>query len=481
MENTSHAAKLKELLAQKDAQSASAAQADGVGSARQLITSLLDAGSFAEIGAYVKRKSDENEFEGVLCGYGAIDSRLVFVFAQDIYRMKGAFDAYQAEKICNLYKLALQSGAPVIGVFNSAGALLEEGVDALSAYGRVMKAVSDASGVIPQIAYINGICAGSSAVIAAMFDITVSVKDVGGIYIAPKNVVGKTTAPAETGLVSKVYENEAGAIAGLRALFGCLPQNNQEGTVCDAASDEVNRAVDLSMTAQDGYDMTAVIAALADNGVFTEVSDHFAKEAVCGFAALGGTVCGVAANQPKDNGGKLTAAAAKKLAKFISLCDAFSIPVVTLADSEGAEYSAENENAPFASELAKLAFAYSTATVPKVTAVIGCAYGSAFTLMGSKSVGADVALALENAKISPLSPARAVAFLCNEKVADKDRAKVEADWAAQNATVEAAAAHGEIDDVIEASALRKYLCASLYMLASKANGTPERKHAVLPL
>lgn len=481
MDNNSKAAVLKDKLAKKDAQSASAAKADGVRSARQIITSLLDEGTFAEIGAYVKRAANTNEFEGVLCGYGAIDSRLVFVFAQDIYRMKGAFDSFQAEKICNLYKLAIENGAPVIGIFNSAGALLEEGVDALSAYGKVMHTVAKASGIIPQIAYINGVCAGSSAVIAAMFDITVSVKDVGGIYVAPKNVVGKTASPAETGLISKVYENGKDALLGLRSLISYLPQNNLEGTVCEAESDDVNRVLDLSVISSAGYDMTTVISAVADGGRYIEISDHFAKEAVCAFASIGGTVCGIAANQPKEKGGKLSAAAAKKLAKFVSLCDGFGIPVVTLVDSEGTEYSVENENAPFASELAKLAFAYSSATTAKVTAVIGNAYGSAFTLMGSKSVGADVALALETAKISPLSPARAVAFLHNEKVAKQDRATLEADWAAENASAAAAAAHGEIDDIIEASALRQYLCASLFMLASKSSIHPERKHAILPL
>lgn len=481
MNNDFQAATLRDMLAKKDARSASAAKADGARSARELIASLLDAGSFAEIGAYVKRQNNADEFEGVLCGYGAVDSRLVFVFAQDIYRMKGAFDSYQADKICNLYKLAVQSGAPVIGVFNSAGALLEEGVDALTAYGKVMKAVSDASGVIPQIAYVNGICAGSAAVIAAMFDITVSVNGAGGIYVAPQNVIGKTPAPAETGLVSKVFEDTDKAVTGLRALIGYLPQNNQEGSVCDASGDDINRAVDLSLLCADGYDMTAVISALADGGRYFEISDHFAKEAVCAFAALGGTVCGIAANQPQVNGGRLSAAAAKKLAKFISLCDAFGIPVVTLVDSAGTEYSAEDESAPMASELAKLAFAYSAATTAKVTAVLGAAYGSAFTLMGSKSVGADVAFALDRAKIAPLSPARAVAFLCNDKVQKKDRAVVESEWAAEHASVAAAAAHGAVDDIVEAAELRKYLCASLYMLASKADGQPGRKHTVLPM
>lgn len=487
MENkTKSAAELKKELASKDAAGATAAAAVKTLSARQLITSVLDEGTFAEIGAYVKRTLDSEEFEGVLCGYGAIDSRLVFIFAQDFNRMKGAFDDTQANKICRMYDLAIKNGAPVIGIFNSAGAVLSEGVDALGAYGRVMSTVARASGIIPQIAYIDGICAGSAAVIASMFDIAVSVKDKSSVYVNPPSLLdekdaGSAAYTAANGLVSKVYDTEAEALGGVRVLINYLPQNNMEGTVTEFVTDDLNRLVDVSFVANGDYDMHTVLSAIADNGQYMELSENYAPEAICAFAAIGGTVAGVVANQPKENGGKLTPAAARKMAKFISTCDCFSIPVVTLVDSEGLAVGDANESAPFAAELSKLAFAYAGAASAKVTVVLGNAYGSAFTLMGSKSIGADTAIALDSAKISIMSPRSAVAFLCNERVAEMSRKEAESEWAAENAAPVKAAVHGEIDDIIASAELRQRICAALSMLASKCGGTPERRHANMPL
>lgn len=480
------AAALRKELARKEADSAASAAKESRLSARQSILSLLDEGTFAEIGAYVRRTPESEEFEGVLCGYGAIDSRLVFVFAQDFYRMKGAFDDAQAKKICALYDLAIQNGAPVIGIFNSAGAVISEGVDALGAYGKVMKAVSKASGVIPQIAYIDGICAGSAAVIASMFDIAVSVKDKSSVYVNPPSLLDKKGAgsaeyASANGLVSKVFASEAEALGGVRTLVNYLPQNNMEGTVTELLTDDLNRAVDVSFVANGDYDMKNVIAAIADNGRYMELSENYAPEAVCAFATVGSTVCGIVANQPKENGGRLTPFAARKIAKFVSMCDSFSIPVVTLVDSEGVAVDEANENMPFAAELSKLAFAYSGAATAKVTVVLGKAYGSAFTLMGSKSIGADISFALDSAKISIMSPRSAVAFLCNERVAKKSREEIEASWAAEHAAPVMAAVHGEIDDIIASAELRQRICASLSMLASKCAGTPDRRHANMPL
>ena len=479
------AAALRRALERKDADSVKAAAAAKTFSARQLIASVLDEGTFAEIGAYVKRAPDSEEFEGVICGYGAIDSRLVFIFAQDFYRMKGAFDDSQAKKICSLYELAIKNGAPVVGIFNSAGAVLSEGVDALGAYGKVMSAVAKASGVIPQIAYIDGICAGSAAVIASMFDIAVSVKDKSSVYVNPptllKGNAGTSDYASANGLVSKVYASEAEALGGIRTIVNYLPQNNMEGTVTEMLTDDLNRLVDVSFVADGNYDVKKVISAVADNGSFIELSEDYATEAVCALAAVGGSVAGIVANQPSVNGGRLTPFGARKIAKFISMCDSFAIPVVTLVDSEGFAVSDEYENMPFAAELSKLAYAYSGATTAKITVVLGNAFGGAFTLMGSKSIGADVAIALDSAKISIMSPRSAVAFLCNERVAKKTREEVEASWAAENAAPVMAAVHGEIDDIIASAELRQRICAALSMLASKCGGTPERRHPNMPL
>ena len=486
MENKiKNAAALRRALEKKDADSVKAAAAAKTFSARQLIASVLDEGTFAEIGAYVKRAPDSEEFEGVICGYGAIDSRLVFVFAQDFYRMKGAFDENQAKKICALYDLAIKNGAPVVGIFNSAGAVISEGVDALGAYGKVMNAVAKASGIIPQIAYIDGICAGSAAVIASMFDITVSVKDKSSVYVNPptllKGNTGTSSYASANGLVSKVYKNESEALGGIRALVNYLPQNNMEGTVTEMMTDDLNRLVEVSFVANGDYDVKNVIAAIADNGSSFELSEDYAPEAVCALASVGGSVAGIVANQPKENGGRLTPFGARKIAKFVSLCDSFAIPVITLVDSEGFAVGDEYENMPFAAELSKLAYAYSGATTAKITVVLGNAFGGAFTLMGSKSIGADVAIALDSAKISIMSPRSAVAFLCNERVAKKTREEVETNWAAENAAPIMAAVHGEIDDIIASTELRQRICAALSMLASKCAYSPDRKHPNMPL
>ena len=479
------ASALRRALERKDADSVKAATAAKTFSARQLIVSVLDEGTFAEIGAYVKRTPESEEFEGVICGYGAIDSRLVFVFAQDFYRMKGAFDDYQAKKICNLYDLAIKNGAPVIGIFNSAGAVLSEGVDALGAYGKVMTAAAKASGIIPQIAYVDGICAGSAAVIASMFDITVSVKGKSSVYVTPPTLLGNNAGTSEyaatNGLVSKVYNNTADALGGIRSIVNYLPQNNMEGTVTEMLTDDLNRLVDVSFVANGNYDVKDVISAIADNSTYTEFSEDYAPESVCAFAAVGGSVAGIVANQPKVNGGRLTPFGARKIAKFVSMCDSFAIPVVTLVDSEGFAIDNEYENMPFAAELSKLAFAYTGATTAKITVVLGNAFGGAFTLMGSKSIGADVVIALESAKISIMSPRSAVAFLCNDRVAKKTSEEVEANWAAENAQPVMAAVHGEIDDIIASTELRQRICAALSMLASKCAYAPDRKHPNMPL
>ncbi len=479
------AASLRRALGKKDAESVKAAATAKTYSARQIIVSVLDEGTFAEIGTYVKRAPESEEFEGVICGYGAIDGRLVFIFAQDFYRMKGAFDDLQAKKICSLYELAIKNGAPVIGIFNSAGAVISDGVDALGAYGKVMSAVSKASGVIPQIAYIDGICAGSAAVIASMFDIAVSVKEKSSVYVNPPTLLGGKNGTSEyataNGLVSKMYSSEAEAISGIRAIINYLPQNNMEGTVAEITTDDLNRLVDVSFVADGNYDVKNVIGTVADNGSYIELSEEYAPEAVCALATIGGIVTGVVANQPKENGGRLTPFGARKIAKFVSMCDSFAIPVVTFVDSEGFAIGEEFENMPFAAELSKLAYAYSCATTAKVTVVLGNAFGGAFTLMGSKSIGADVAIALDSAKISIMSPRSAVAFLCNERVAKNTREEVEANWAAENATPVKAAVHGEIDDIIESSELRQRICAALSMLASKCGCTPERRHPNMPL
>ena len=440
------------------------------------INALFDAGTFVEIGSYVRRSNRPEEYEGVVCGYGAVDGKLVFAFSQDSDRMKGAFDEIHARKIEKLYEMAIANGAPVVAMLDSAGAVIYDGSAVLSGYGRVMKCVSEASGIIPQIAIVNGVCGGMFATIAAMYDFAVTVKDKSKLYVAAPFVVGSETGSAEfaaaNGLAALVAADEADATAKVRELISVLPANNMEGTMLEVNEDDLNRKV-----AVDGVKGEALVAELADGKRFLSLYNDYAPEMLVGFASFGGVFAGVvyADCEISVNG-------ARKAAKFVTLCDSFNIPLLTLVDSEGVVADKNAEAAPFASELAKLAFAYTASKNAKVTVVVGKAYGAAYTLMGSKSVGADVAFALESAAISVLAPEASVAFVWNDKVtADKSREDLEAEWKEKCASPIDAAEKGDIDDIIEDAELRQRICAAFGMLFAKAENKPTRRHINLPL
>ena len=451
----------------------------GITSGVARIAELFDPGTFAEIGAYVKRP--DGGLTGVVCGYGAVDGKLVYAFAQDSDRRKGAFDALQAEKIASLYTMAVKNGAPVVGVFDSAGAILSDGASAMSAYGKLLKTVSDASGVIPQIALITGVCAGLSATVAAMFDLTVTVKGSAELFVNAPFLIGKETGSAAyaaaNGLSSVLAENEAEAVAKVKRLLSLLPSNNADGVTAEEIIDDVNRTVSVS-----GLTGRALLEQLADAGLVLPVGEGYADGMLTAFVRFGGVTCGVIANNAQENGGVLTADGAKKAAKLISFCDSFSIPVVTLTDSTGVQASAEAEAAPLAAQLGKLAMAYASAECAKITVVTGKAYGASFTLMGSKALGADMVYALPTAEISVMDPAAAVAFLWNDRITPEvTRASLEEEWVEKHASPEAAACDGSIDDVIDPAELRQRICSAVYMLLVKNSATPLRKHCNLPL
>ena len=440
---------------------------------RAVITSLFDAGTFVETGAYVRRPGET--YDAVLCGYGAVEGKLCFAFVQDSDRKKGAFDELGAKKIASLYEQAVRTGAPVIGVFDSAGAVVVDGVSVLSAYGKLMSCVSGASGIVPQIALVTGVCGGMAAVTAGLFDLTVTVKDTAELFVNPPVLAGKDTGSsanaAKAGLSALTADSDAAAVAAVRSLVALLPSNNKDNA--DVAADGISAVV------VDGLTGEALIRALCDDGRFTALYADYDASVVTGLCRMGGTVTGVVASDASVGGGKITAKGAAKAARLISFCDSFALPVVTLVDSEGVDTSADPALAP---ALGKLASAYLTAACPKVTAVTGKAWGSAFTLLGSRALGADMAYAVDGCEVSVMDPAAAVAFLCNDQItADKSRADVEAEWKAGNASAKAAAEAGAVDDVIPGEELRARLCAALYMLSGKADGTPERKHPVLPL
>ena len=401
---------------------------------------LFDAGTFVELGAYVRRRGDNQPYDAVITGYGSVNGKLAFAFVQDSDRKAGALDDTGAEKIEKLYEQALRVGAPVIGVFDSAGAVVYDGAAALNAYGRVMTCVSRASGIIPQIAYVSGTCTGMAETIAAMFDVTVAVSE-------------KTSV--KTAVAAK---DDASAVSAVRALIELLPRNNKDVSAVDP-TDDVARPISMA----DG------VVTLADDGVLTELYADIATEVKTALTRMGGETVGLVALN-----GKLTALGARKASRLVSFCDSFSSPVVTTVDSEGVAAEVDASIA-----YGKLAKAYITATTAKVTVVTGKAYGAAFTLMGSRALGADLALALETSVISVLAPETAVAFAMNDLItAEKSRADVEAQWIETYASPVAAAEAGAIDDVIPEAELRARVISALYMLAEKADGTPDRKHGV---
>ncbi len=443
------------------------------------LKALFDAKTFVELSAYTKRSFSElgaekdDEFAGVICGYGAVGGQLVFAFAQDGERMKGALDATHAKKICALYDLAIKNGAPVVGIFDCAGADIFEGVNALAGYGRIMSAVSAASGVIPQVAMIAGNCIGSFAAIAAMFDFTVYAS--GRLYVNSPALTGADGA--QNSLLAHRAADMAEATAYVRNLLSFLPQNHTEGVRVENATDDLNRllpALDL-----DG-DVRLILTALADGGNYVEVCGGEAPAVVTALTKIGGVYCGVLANAYTENEGRLTAAAARKAARFVNLCDAYSLPLVTLVNSAGFSTEKENE-AGFAAELGRLAMAYTGASVPKISVVLNHAIGGAYTLLGSKSVGADVAYAFESAEIGTLGAASAVAFALNDSITvDTTRADLEAEWRAGLASPVAAASCGEIDDIIAPAEFRQRICSALLLLSAKGTVTA-RRHSVLPL
>ena len=442
------------------------------------IAALFDAGTFVETGAFMKRGDD---LTGVVCGYGAVNGKLVYAFAQDSDRKKGAIDALQAEKIAMLYSMAQKNGAPVVGMFDSVGATVADGAAVLSAYGKLLKVVSDASGVVPQIAIINGVCAGMAATVAAMFDVVVTVKDQSELYVNAPFLAGKeigtTEYTAQNGLATIAAEDEGDAVAKAVKLVSMLPSNCEEGVAIEDITDDINRTV-----AVEGLAGKDLINALCDANTFVALGEAYATEMITGLAVFGGVTCGVVANDASVNGGVITCEGAKKAAKLVGFCDSYSIPVITLVDSIGVATGAEAEGAPLAAQLGKLAMAYATANTAKIGVVCGKAYGAAFTLMGSKALGADMVYALPTSEISVMAPASAVAFLWNDKITEEvTRADLVEKWTKECASPEAAAADGSIDDVVATAELRQRICAAVYMLMMKNAGTPARKHCNLPL
>lgn len=455
---------------------------NGVFNARQRAKTLYDAGTFVEIGTYVKRRTTEydlesgNEFEGVVTGYGSIKGNLVFSFIQDFARTSGALSFAQSEKIRAIYKLALENGAPVIGVFDSAGAKILEGIDALAGYGKIMKCVTQAAGRIPQIALVVGNCTGASAAIAQMFDFVVCVEEKSDLYVTPKFVSGtKLTSEmlAKTGTVDFCYPDEPSAMKGVAKLISMLPSNSGSGTVLDRTKDDMNRATpEICDIINEKYDVKNVIDVLADNKLTLETSRLCAPELYTGFMKLNGKTVGVVANNKNFKSGMLTPNAASKASRFVHFCDSFSIPLLTLVDTDGLESTEEAELSAYSTKLAELAQAYAASMNAKVTVVLGKAYGSAYTFMGSKSIGADVVFSLDRADISIMDPKSAVNFIWGNKIKSSENPQDTEEelisiWKSEMSSPLSAARSGNVDDIIEPAEMRQRILAAFEMLSMK--------------
>ena len=470
--------------------------------ASQRIEALLDANSFVEIGAKVTAratdfnlKQTETPSDGVITGYGVIDGNLVYVYSQDASVLGGSIGEMHAKKIVNLYNLAMKTGAPVIGLIDSAGLRLQEATDALNGFGEIYLKQTLASGVIPQITAIFGNCGGGLAVIPTLTDFTFMEGKKAKLFVnAPNALDGNTvekcdTASAafqseEAGIVDVIGE-EADILSQIRELICMIPGNNEDNDAYAECTDDLNR-VNPEIEGCVG-DTSVALSLIADDNNFFEVKGAYAKDMVTGFIKLNGMTVGAVANRNEvlDEEGKatekfgevLTVKGCEKAAEFVNFCDAFSIPVLTLTNVKGYEATKCSEK-NIAKAAAKLTYAFANATVPKVNVVIGKAYGSAYVAMNSKAIGADMTYAWPNAEIGTMDAKLAAKIICD----GKDSAAIDAcaaEYAKLQTSAESAAKRGYVDTVIEAADTRKYVIGAFEMLFTKREDRPAKKHGTI--
>ena len=450
--------KLREIINARHSEASAELEKAGKLTARARMDVIFDEGTFAEVGAFI---GDGEEFCPVVTGYGAVDGMLVFAFSQDYSRLHGAMGKAHAKKICKIIEMALEVNAPVIGVFDSAGAKIDEGSDALNACGEVISSLAFSKGMIPTIAVVAGPCGGAGAVAASLCDVIIVAEKTGSLYMVPSSMLedktlGKPEKLAETGVSAITAEDDASACLAARAICRYFTPEM-------ITSDDGNRAFDASVFENPKYDVHSVIGSLFDAGSFTELFAKRAPQMTVGLASMNGRVCGVIANNPSFQDGKMCPGACEKAVKLIKLCRTIDVPVVTLVDGVGVGTTDKMEIGGVAGKLAELAMAYS-ASARKVTVITGEAYGTAYSVLGSKALGADFVLALDRAKISPMNPVSAVEFL--GEVYDESKVdEIAAKWADENASPLEAAKKGYVDDIIEASELRARVASALEMFA----------------
>ena len=483
--------------------------ASGKMTARERITALLDPNSFVELDAFVEHRctnfgmeSMEAPGEGVVTGYGTIDNRLVYVYAQDFTVVGGSLGEMHAKKIWKVLDLAMEMGAPVIGLNDSGGARIQEAVDALAGYGGIFYRNTRASGVVPQISAIMGPCAGGAVYSPALTDFIFMVDKTSNMFITGPQVIktvtgenvtaeklgGAMTHNTTSGVAHFVYPTEAETLAAIRKLVGYLPLNNMETAPVVETSDSVNRICDalnsvMPESSNTPYDMKQVILSVVDDADFFEVQPYYAQNMITGFARIGGRSVGVLANQPKAMAGCLDINASDKAGRFISICDSFNIPFV---DVPGFLPGTSQEYGGIIRHGAKMLYAYSEATVPKITVVTRKAYGGSYLAMCSKDLGADMVFAWPTAEIAVMGPDGAANIIFKKEIdsaADPAAARKEKldAYRAEFATPYQAAKRGYVDDVIEPCETRQKVAAALNMLASKRVSNPHKKHGNFPV
>jgi len=480
--------------------------------ARERLERLLDAGSFVELDMLARHRAHgfgiENSrplTDGVVTGWGTIDGRKVFVFSQDFTVFGGALGEVFAEKIHKVMDLAESVGCPMIGLNDGAGARIQEGVVSLAAYGGIFLRNVKASGVIPQISVILGPCAGGAVYSPAMTDFVFMVKGTSHMFITGPDVVktvsgedvtqeelgGAMTHASKSGVANFVAEDEDSCLEQVRYLFSFLPQNNLEDPPYFEPSDDPDRRcetiVDLIPDAPNKpYDIKKVIAEVVDEGDFFEVHALWAMNIVCGFARLDGHVVGIVGNQPQVLAGTLDIDASEKAARFVRTCDAFNVPLVTFVDVPGFLPGTDQEYGGIIRHGAKLLYAYCESTVPRVQIVTRKAYGGAYVVMNSKSIGADLAFAWPSAEVAVMGPQGAVNIIFRKEIdgasdPDTRRAQLIEEYTERFANPYIAAERGYVDDVIDPRETRRVLIRSLDMLRTKREQLPQRKHGNVPL
>jgi methylmalonyl-CoA decarboxylase alpha subunit len=480
--------------------------------ARERLNLLFDENTFVELDAFVKHRStafgmDEiiAPAEGVVTGYGQVEGRLVYAYAQDFTVIGGSLGEMHANKIVKVMDYALKVGAPVVGLNDSGGARIQEAVDALSGYGKIFYRNTLASGVIPQITAIMGPCAGGAVYSPALTDFVFMVDKTSQMFITGPQVIetvtgekvsaeklgGATTHNTVSGVAHYKSGTDQEAILEIRRLLGFLPSNNMEKAPRKITNDDLNRVIEdlndiIPENSNKPYDMNHIIQELVDDGEFMEYQHYFAKNILTGFGRINGQSVGIIANQPKVLAGTLDVNASDKAGRFIRTCDAFNIPLLTIVDVPGFLPGTEQEYDGIIRHGAKMLYAYSEATVPKVTLIVRKAYGGAYLAMCSKDLGADMVLAWPNAEIAVMGPQGAANIIFRKEITEaadpvQMRAQKVQEYTDEFATPYKAAERGFVDDIIDPDMTRIRLIDAFNMLSSKREQRPSKKHGNIPL